>query len=168
MGFFAQLFGRKKCRFSPEALDINITEDAFIINGNKIEIPCHIESLTGLLGTPRKTRCSKNSNLNYTWDELGVYCYTKGNNIVNCFAVLARNGELSLKYLPKSTFAGRLSILGKPWEETMSHGVDEEGFARSLQLENFSIFSEYVDFGKGDSEGFEGAYSNAEIQLKDR
>ncbi len=168
MGFFADLFGRKKSRFSPEELDINITEDAFVVNGNLLEVPCHLDGMTQLFGKPRKVGSLKNGSKNYAWDDLGLYCYTKGNNVVYCFAVLARMGELSLKYQPKSTFKGRLSILGKPWEEAVSHGTDEEGFARSLQLENLSIFSEYADFEKGDSEGFAGAYSTVEIQLKDR
>ncbi len=165
--FFANLFGGQKSRFSPEELDIDIADDSVTINSNRVNIPCHLSVLTKLFGKPRAVN-GKEGKRNYAWDNLGLYCYTNGNNVVYCIAVLSRVGDISLKYQPKSTYAGKLTILGKPWEETMSKAPDEEGFFRMLELENLSVISEYADFEKGDSEGFEGAYSNAEIQLKDR
>ncbi len=164
--FFKNLFGKKYvCRFAPEQIDINITGDMIIVNDNKIEIPCHLDRLKELFGQPRKF-VGVSGNVNYTWDDIGVYCYTKGNNVVFCIAVKSQvNSEMLFAYDPKSMFKGKLSINGENWEQVMHEGADED-VARSRLVDNLSLFAEYVDFEKGDMGGCEGAYTGVEVQIR--
>ncbi len=167
MGFFAQLFGRKKCKFSPEALDISITEDTLIINGSRLEIPCHLDMLKSQFGKPRKFD-NRQANVIFTWDEIGIYCYTKGNNVVFCLGIKTKpNTEVPFEYDPKSMFKGRLCINGESWERFISAGEDEE-VGRCKRTDNLTFFADYADIEKGDADGCENAYSGIEIQLKDR
>lgn len=162
--FFKSLFGGGKSKYAPEELDINITDNAICINGNTIDCPCHLDALKKLFGKPRKFVGKKHGNINFTWDELGVYCYTKGNNVVYCFAVKAKQGDIVTDVDPKRMFKGRLNINGAPWEEVMYGGEDLE-VARERTVGGLSLFSEYADMDKGDSEGYSGAYTGVEVQL---
>ncbi len=172
MGFFSSLFGRKKSKFKADELDINVTGDAIIVNGIKVDVPCLLQSLNAIFGKPRKF-CGRAGNTNYTWDDLGVYCYTKGNNVVYCFAVKTNlcaidpsgNPAEPLGFDPKSPFVGKLCIMGAPWEEVMYGGENMDDFGRERVMQNLSLFSEYSDFSKGDSEGWVGAYAGVEISL---
>lgn len=161
--FFKNLFGGAKSKFAPEELNIDITSNVININGNIIDVPCHLDALKKFLGKPRKF-VGKSGNINFTWDELGLYCYTKGNNVVYCMAVKANFGEIQTDFDPKKLFKGKLTICGAPWEEVM-HGGDDLEVARERTLDGLSLFAEYTDMDKGDSEGFVGAYTGVEVQL---
>jgi len=161
--FFKNLFGGAKPKYAPEELDINITDSAISINGNTVDCPCHLNELKKLFGKPRKS-ASRSGNVNFTWDELGVYCYTKGNNVVYCFAVRVNLGGIATDFDPKCMFKGRLNINGAPWEEIMYSGEDME-IARACEVGGLSLFADYADVNKGDSEGCKGAYTGVEVQL---
>ncbi len=162
--FFKNLFGAAKPKYAPEELDINITDNAISINGNTVDCPCHLDALKKFFGKPRKFVGKKHGNINFVWDELGVYCYTKGNNVVYCFAIKVNLGEIVTDFDPKRMFKGKLSINGAPWEEVMYGGEDME-VARQRDVGGLSLFSEYTDFENGDKNGWNGAYSGVEIQL---
>lgn len=162
--FFKNLFGAGKPKYAPDELDINITDNAIRINGNTVDCPCHLDALKKFFGKPRKFVGKKHGNINFVWDELGVYCYTKGNNVVYCFAIKVNPSEIVTDFDPKSMFRGRLCINGAPWEEVMYGGQDME-VARQRDVGGLSLFSEYVDFENGDKNGWNGAYSGVEIQL---
>ena len=83
--FFRNLFG-KKPKIDPEDLVIDITDSNMTINGKTVDIPCHLSVLENMLGKPREF-VGKNSHINLTWDDLGLYCYTLGNNVVYCIAI---------------------------------------------------------------------------------
>lgn len=161
--FFKDLFGGSKPKYAPEELNINITDTSVSINGNIIEVPCHLDRLKAFFGKPRKF-VGKSGNINFTWDDLGVYCYTKGNNVVYCIAVKAHKGDIVTDTDPRSMFKGVLTINGEPWEEVM-HGGEDLDVARERVLNGLALFSEYVDMEKGDSEGCRGAYSGVEVSL---
>lgn len=162
--FFRRLFGISKPKFAPEELDINITDNAISINGNIVDCPCHLDALKTLFGKPRRSASKAGNNVNFTWDELGIYCYTKGNNVVYCFAIRVNQGGIKTDFDPKRMFQGRLNINGLPWEEVMYGGEDME-IAKACEVGGLSLFADYADVNKGDSEGFNGAYTGVEVQL---
>ena len=164
MGFFDTLFGGKKPKINAQELVLDITEGKLIVNGKAVDIPCHLSVLTNIFGKPRKFGGKKHGNVKFTWDNLGIYCYTKGNSVVYCFGVKVNCGGISTDLDPKTTFKGTLKIGGEPWEEFMAGGEDFE-VARQRDFCGYSLFSEYADMDNGDKNGFHGAYSGVEIQL---
>lgn len=164
MGFFANLFGGKKPKINARELVLDITEGKLLVNGRAVDIPCHLSVLTKIFGKPRKFIGKNRENINFTWDNLGIYCYTKGNSVVYCFAVKVNRGDITTDFEPKNTFTGTLLIGGEPWEEFMSGGEDFE-VARQREFCGYSLFSEYTDMENGDKNGCHGAYSGVEIQL---
>ena len=162
--FFRNLFGGSKPKVKSEELSIDLTEDGMTINGRRIDIPCHLDILKDMLGKPIKT--GKKAHGNYKWDTLGLRCYTNsGNNVVTCIGVKTKAGECDTKHDPTGMFKGVLTINGEPWEEFMSHGVDEE-VARQQDFGVYSLFSEYADFEVADTNGCKGAYVGVEISIK--
>ena len=164
MGFFGNLFGRKKPIINAQELVLDITEDKLIVNGKAVDIPCHLSVLTNIFGKPRKFVGKNRENVNFTWDNLGVYCYTKGNSVVYCFSVKVNRGDIKIDFDPKPLFAGTLTIGGEPWEELMGGGEDRE-VGRHRDYFGLSLFSEYTDMDNGDKNGYRGAYSGVEFQL---
>lgn len=164
MGFFGKLFVGKKPKINAEELVLDITEDKLFVNGKAVDIPCHLSVLTNIFGKTRKFVGKYRENINFIWDNLGVYCYTKGNSVVYCFSVKVNRGDIKIDFDPKTLFAGTLSIGGEPWEEFMSGGEDME-VARQRDFCGYSLFSEYTDMDNGDKNGCHGAYSGVEIQL---
>lgn len=164
MGFFGNLFGGKKPKINAGELVFDVTGEKLIINGKAVDIPCHLSVLTGVFGKPRKFVGKKHGNVNFTWDNLGIYCYTKGNNVVYCIAAKVKRGDIQTSYDPKTLFAGKLTVGGEPWEEFMASGEDME-VGRRRQYLGLSLFSEYADMENGDKNGCHGAYSGVEFQL---
>ncbi len=163
--FFKNLFGGGKPKIKPEDLVIDITDSKITVNGKSVDIPCHLSLLEDMLGKPRKF-VGKNSHINFTWDNLGMYCYTLGNNVVYCIAVKVNIGNFATKFYPKSTFKGSLTIFGEQWEEFMYEGENVEDFFRRRVLNGISVVSEYIDIEVLDKNGPHGAYEGVEIELK--
>ncbi len=163
-GFFKNLSDGKP-KIKPEDLIIDITDTKLTINGKSVDIPCHLSVLEDMLGKPRKF-VGKNSHINFTWDGLGLYCYTLGNNVVYCIAVKVNKSDFTTKYDPKDAFKGRLTIFGEQWEEFMYAGEDMDGIFRQRVTNGLSIVSEYRDFEVLDKNDPHGAYSGIEIELK--
>ncbi len=163
--FFKNLFGgNNKPSIDAEKLVVDITETLITINGKAVDVPCHINALNTMFGKPRKF-VGKSGNVNFTWDDIGMYCYTNGNNVVKCIAIkVNKSEELDLKFEPKTLFKGMLTICGKDWEEVMHSGEDMD-VARQCDIGGLSLFSEYVDFEKGDKDGCKGAYSGVEVSI---
>ncbi len=165
LDFFKSIFGGTKCQFQPEELDINVTDNAIIVNGNSIEFPCMLDDIAKLFGKPSRTSDPK-TNVIYTWDKLGIICYAKaGSKVVFCISLLTRPEDGPDTY-PRSPYIGRLLINGENWEKVMYGGEDEEGFARSLEFDNFDLIAEYSDIDECDEDGCEDAYTGLEISLK--
>ncbi len=153
MGFFD--FFKKKPALDTSRLVINLTEDGFDINGTNIALPCNIGNLTYLLGKARKTAhppvFTDEEHFNYTWDKLGIYCYSKGGEIVHNISV-RMNGEANLSYSPSKLFNGFYTINGENWFDVMKNGetewLEDEGFRvpvfKRVRLGSYSVVSEFT------------------------
>lgn len=164
--FFRNLFGgNKHPEPDPASLFVNITDKQIMVNCTPIDIPCHLDVLKKMLGKPRVTVGKNRENVNFTWDNLGIYCYTKGNNVVYCIGVKVNPGGFKTNTDPRNTFKGSLTICGEQWEEVMYDGEDMDGLFRQRDYLGLSLTSEYADMDAGDKNGSHGAYSGVEIQL---
>jgi len=153
MGFF-DLF--RKPSLDTSRLVINLTEDGFDVNGTHIALPCNIGALKYLFGNARKTvhhnHFTGQENVNYTWDKLGLYCYSHSDGIVYCISV-RMNGEPVLSYSPASLFNGFYTINGENWFDVMKNGetewLEDEGIRipifKRIKLGNYSIISEFTN-----------------------
>ena len=153
MGFF-DLF-RKKPALDTDRLVINITENGVDANGTHIALPCNIDSLKYLFGHARQTvhpaHFTPEKNYNYTWDKIGLYCYSKGGSIVHNISV-RMNGEPDLPCSPSSLFSGLCTINGENWFDVMKNAetewLEDEGFRvpvfKRVRLGNYSVISEFT------------------------
>ena len=149
MGFF-DLF-KKKPALDTSRLVINLTENGLDVNGTNIVLPCNIDTLKYLFGSARKT-VHPEKNYNYTWDRLGIYCYSRGGTIVRNISV-RMNGDPDLSYSPSSPFGGIYTINGKNWFDVMKNGetewLEDEGIKipifKRARFGNYSVISEFTD-----------------------
>ena len=186
MGFFSNLFGKKKLPAVGQSsgITIDIREDGLVINEKKLDVPTHIKALSDIFGKPRKIPCKTSEEdrevyaklhpgeiivqrVNYAWDELGLMCYTNNGSVVNCFGIEFNPPEsYNSASTPKKMFGGTVLINGKPWLGVMMAGKDLEVF-RKIILGNYSVIAEYIDFEQDDSTRDESSFTGIEIQLND-
>lgn len=175
MGFF-DLF-RKKPALDTDRLVINITENGVDVNGTHIALPCNIDSLKYLFGHARKTVHSLSftpeENYNYTWDKIGLYCYSKGGSIVHNISV-RMNGEPDLSYSPSSLFSGLCTINGENWFDVMKNAetewLEDEGFRvpvfKRTTIGKYSLISEFTNEDISDgTAGIPEDLKNIEIEI---
>ena len=83
MGFF-DLF-RRKPHIDTQRLVVNLTENGLDVNGVHIILPCNIDALKHIFGHARETvhpaMFGREKTYNYTWDKLGIYCYSSINRV---------------------------------------------------------------------------------------
>lgn len=169
--------------FSGEQCVVDISGNGLTINGVKLDVLSHMSAVEKILGTPRSTKFKTSSEnreflessygkgtvskrVNYTWDELGIYCYTLNGTVVNCFGFMFRNDpELSLKHAPEKMFRGTLTINGEPWRQAIARGEDCE-VIRALRVGAYSVTAEYADPFAGENPGNSG-YNCVEVQLEE-
>lgn len=178
-------FFRKKVNnaasLSGEQCNIDLSENGITINGVKLDVLVHIEAAETLLGEPRVVKLKTSSGcrkflegrygegmvtnrVNYTWDDLGIYCYTMNGKVISCFGFIFRRApELHLEYTPAKMFSGTLTIGGEPWEQAVRRGEDCE-FLRELRLGSYLVTAEYADPFSGSTPD-EFGYNCVEIQL---
>ncbi len=164
--FFKSIFGGTKCQFQPDELDINVTDDAIIINGNKLLLPCMLDGIAKLFGKPRATE--PRTNVIYTWDELGIICYARtGSKMVHCLSIRTQPWVEYFDFDPHSPYVGKIRINGdEDWEKVMSHG-NNTGSARRIENDNYVMNARYRDRNGGsDDDGCVGAYEGVEISMK--
>lgn len=187
MGFFGNLFGKlfgKKTNGvsgNSGAFTIDIREDGFLINGRRMDVPIHISALSEILGKPRRTAFKTSEEdkevyakmhpgeilvqrVNYTWDDLGLMCYTNNGSVVNCFGICLNPTDYKVDSHPKSLFKGTVLINGRPWLGVMKAGKDLE-VMRKIVLGSYSVVAEYTDFEQDDSTRNESSFTGIEIQL---
>lgn len=180
MGF--GLFGKKKASgFSSKNYSIDIRDDCFVINGSKLDLPVHIDALAAVLGKPRavsfKTKEKDREFLenlhsepvtkrvNYTWDALGLKCYTLNGKVVNTFGICIQPQTNNAPSNPKELFEGVITINGQPWLPIVKAGKDCE-VMREVYLGSYLISAEYTDFGQDDATRDETGFTGLEIQLQ--
>lgn len=174
---------RTAAPFSGEQCVVDISENGMSINGVKLDVLVHLNAAEKLLGTPRSTKFRTDAEnreflelthgdgmvsnrVNYTWDDLGIYCYTMNGKVIHCFGFHFRNDpEMSLKHAPARLFRGTLTICGKPWMEAVKSGEDCE-FLRELHIGNYLITAEYAEPFVGESPD-DGGYNCVEVQLEE-
>lgn len=185
MGFFDKLFGKNKPETGARSSEftIDIRENCFIINGKRMEVPIHIDALSEVLGKPRKTAFKTKDEdreiyaklhpgeeltqrVNYTWDDLGLMCYTGNKTVVNCFGICLNETDYNVASNPKQLYGGKLLICGKPWLETVKKGEDCD-VMRQLIVGTYLITAEYTDFDQDDDTRDESSFTGIEIQLSD-
>ena len=188
MGFFSNLFGKlfgKKSAVSGNLgnITIDIREDGFVINGRRMDVPIHITALSDILGKPRRTAFKTSEEdkevyakmhpgeilvrrINYTWDDLGLMCYTNNGSVANCFGICLNPTDYNVESHPRSLFKGTVLINGKPWLGAVMAGKDLEVFRRII-VGSYSLVAEYTDFEQDDSTRDESSFTGIEIQLND-
>lgn len=183
MGFFRSLFGKKTVKapaFSGE-ITIDIRKHCFVINGNKLEVPIHIDALSAVLGEPRAHRFKTDANarqvlettrgepvtnrVNYTWDALGLMCYTHNGKVVNTFGIQTQKQTNVSPSNAKSQFMGTITINGQPWLPVIMAGKDCD-VMRQVCVGEYLITAEYTDFDQDDLTRDETSFTGLEIQLK--
>lgn len=185
MGFFGDLFGNKNKKINKSegsfGYEIDICDDCFVINGERLEVPVHIDALARVLGEPRAHRFKTDADtkrflettrgepvtnrVNYTWDELGLMCYTHNGKVVNTFAVQLQKQTNNSPSNAKSQFKGRITINGAPWLPVIMAGEDAEVMRRAF-VGDYLITAEYTDFEQDDITRDETSFTGLEIQLK--
>lgn len=186
MGLFGNLFKKK---IIPEVSEktknfiIDIRGDCFIVNGGRLEVPMHIDALTAALGEPRRTGFKTDpkdreileklhsspvtDRVNYTWDELGLMCYTGNGKVVNTFGICMQPSDCASPSTPRMLFGGTVLIGGEPWFPVVMRGTDSD-VMRELNFGEYLLTAEYTDFDQDDSTRTEKDFTGIEIQLKAR
>ena len=183
MGFFGSLFGKKTEKasgFSSKNYTIDICDNYFVINGNKLDLPIHIDALAAVLGKPRSVSFKTDEKdrqfleelhsepvtkrVNYTWDALGLKCYTLNGKVVNTFGICTQPQTNNAPSNPKGLFEGRITINGQPWLPVVMAGKDCE-VMREVYLGSYLISAEYTDFEQDDVTRDETSFTGLEIQL---
>ena len=183
MGFFSGLFGKKTENVSASSkyYSIDICDDGFVINGKKLDLPIHIDAIAAVLGKPRSVSFKTNEKdrefledlhsepvtkrVNYTWDELGLMCYTLNGKVVNTFGICTQPQTNNSPSNPKGLFEGRLTINGQPWLTAVMAGKDCE-VMREVHMGSYLISAEYTDFEQDDATRSETSFTGLEIQLE--
>lgn len=184
MGFFDRF---KKSKSKPETVEafnsekttVDFTENGVFINGNRIEIPMHIDALTRIFGRARTSSHKADAGdkafmnmvyheqvtkrVNYTWDDLGIIAYTRTGKVVSSFAV--QFTEENYPQSPKNVFKGTVAINGKPWFPEIMNGEDCE-VMRRYYFDTYVICAEYADFDEDDSARTEKSFTSLELDLK--
>lgn len=174
------LFAKKTAApFAGEQCVVDISKDGLMINGTMLDVLVHLEAAEKLLGSSRGKKyrttaenrefleesCGSgmvSNRVNYTWDDLGIYCYTMNGKVISSFGFMFNNA-MELKHSPKKMFSGVLTINGEPWQQAISRGEDCE-FFRELILGGYTVIAEYTDPFSGETPD-EGGYNCVEISL---
>lgn len=184
MGLFDKFFGNKyeQASKATESYVIDICDDCFVVNGQRLEVPIHIEALARVLGEPRAKRFkTKESDrgiieriagepitdrTNYFWDGLGLKAYTHNGSVVNTFGIQFIKAGYETKNIgTKAKFKGTVTINGQPWLPVALAGRDKEVF-REFSVGNYLITAEYSDYDQDDLTRDETSFTGLEIQLK--
>lgn len=161
MGIFSWLFNKNNEEtfdYHNNRLCIDLSYQGININNKIITLPATMSDLT-FLGKPRKIKTKV--GVNYTWDDAGVYCYTRGKEKkVVCVGVAVKQGELELKTTPRSMYDGVLTINGRDWQTEIVKGEETEVLTQ-LAIGEYLVSAEYCNFMDS------SAFSNIEFQKKD-
>lgn len=180
MGIFDKLLGKKPADNGSAKFSIDIRDDCFVVNGQKLEVPIHIDALCRVLGAPRKKGFRTDEEdravleqvrggpiskrVNYYWDNLGLMCYTDNGEVAGCFGITFRHADYGAAVQPKELYTGNVTINGQPWFDVMKNGEDCEFFLEK-QVGFYKLTAEYADFDQPADERTEESFNGIEIQL---
>lgn len=161
MGFLSKLFGKDDpaevdFEYQGERLSLDYSPSGMVLGGRCISLPADISEFTSILGKARRVKTKMGAN--YTWDKLGVYCYTRDGKKVHTFGVFFRQGEIELETLPKNLYDGEFTINGQDWVAQLAKGENADVLI-SLRLGAYTATGEFACFGDPSS------YSVVELGL---
>lgn len=91
----------------------NLHTNGLQINSATYEFPISIEKLSEALGQPRHfINTHPDSNDIFTWDDSGIYVYSKNNETTDCIAFLYKR-EFDAAFLPTHSFNEELRVEGE-------------------------------------------------------
>jgi hypothetical protein len=94
---------------------IAMDDGAVVVNGKRLTLMFDEKDLFAALGKPSRTDPGrdKQSNTLHTWDELGLFAYSKSSEPkVHAFAVAFARDPENRSFWPKKYFTGRMTVDG--------------------------------------------------------
>ncbi len=143
---------------------IDFSEEGMNVDGKIIPLPAKAHELIALWGEPRLT-LHDGKRFNYTWDELGLYCYAYEDGTVHCIGVKV-NPSIDIHYYPKKMYTGNMTVGGEPWYEVVQTGEDLEFFRKCI-IGDYSLYAEYTDIYNPEATGTDADYDGIEMSLDD-
>lgn len=148
MGFFSKLLGKDDSadvdfEYQGGRLSLDYSPSGMVLNGRCISLPSNISEFTAILGRARKIKTKQGSN--YTWDDQGVYCYTRDGKTVHTFGIFFMKGEIDLETHPKNSYDGEFTINGQDWKAQLANGENAAVLA-SLRLGAYTATGEFASF----------------------
>lgn len=166
-----------------KSFSVNITPKGIIVNGKrKFSLPCDMKKLKKIFGSPRAVVLETDrenkvfleamhggsavtNRVNYSWDALGVYCYTLNGKKANCFGIRITDLPIAIyPQTPKIPFKGTVTIGGAPWLNAVKRGEDCEVFFNLSIGGGCSVIAEYTDDDKEPQTRTEQDFTEIEVQ----
>lgn len=164
-------------------MEIDIRDDAVVINGTEINAALNLEELKAILGEPRvqKTDPDKNyreymekrrgkdffeNSRTLVWDDAGLYSHTVDGKTLASLGFVFDNSRKTAVHTPKSNFTGTLTINGVDWAAALKSGRDMFGNYCKLAVGSFVLFAEYSTKNKPLEERVETDFNLIEMTHK--
>ena len=161
-----------------KGIAIDIRDDRLMINGREFDIPSHIDAFKAVFGEPRVTECETTDAMrefleeisgepvtnraNYTWDELGLECYTYDGKTVNSFCVYLSPSKYESDAAPRMMFGGTLTINEQHWLPVIKRGKKEKAI-----IGKYSVIADPIDYNQRISKANETSFKRINIAAND-
>ena len=161
-----------------KGITIDIRDDRLMINGKEFDIPSHIDLFKAVFGEPRVTECETTDAMreyleessgkpvtnraNYTWDELGLECYTYDGKTVNSFCVYLSPSKYESDAAPRMMFGGTLTINEQHWLPVIKRGKKEKAI-----IGKYSVIADPIDYNQRISKANETSFKRINIAAND-
>lgn len=188
MGFFRNLFKKETAETRnvrpveiserSKGIAIDVRDDRLMINGKEFDIPMHIDAFKDVFGEPRVTEFETTDAMrgfleessgepvtnraNYTWDELGLECYTYDGKTVNSFCVYLSPSKYESNAAPRMMFGGKLTINEQHWLPVIKRGKKEKAI-----VGKYSVIVGLIDYNQRISKTNESSYDSINIAAND-
>lgn len=163
-------------------ITINVTADEIAINETEFGGKIFIEALQEVLGEPRVHKFNPDKNyleflekkygkdnlhlITYTWDELGIFCYSRGGKLLDSLGVVLDRSRKTAPQTPKSVFSGTFTIEGAEWLSAVKSGKNVCGQHYIKEIGAYSVFAEYAYEKRNKPDKSEDDFTLLEISLE--
>ncbi|MDE7399941.1 MAG: hypothetical protein K2N06_10490 [Oscillospiraceae bacterium] len=189
------LFGKKKTLDTSNVRPVEISErskgitidihnDCFMINSIEFDIPTHIDAFKAVFGEPRVTEFETTGAMreyleessgkpvtnrtNYTWDELGMECYTYDGKTVNSFCMYLNASEYESDAAHHMMFGGKLTINEQHWLPVIKRGKEAcGGTSQKAIVGKYSVIAGLIDYNQRISKTNETSFESINIAALD-
>ena len=143
-----------------EGCCVDVRDDCFLINGQRLEIPSAVSEFEAVLGKARGVKFElsgvdldflkfvmnedASGRTNYAWDELGMMGYTNNGTTVKTFGVVFKKPRVITDATPDFLFGGKFTVNGADWYDVISGGVDR-GTSRHARVGKLTLCAAYLD-----------------------